>query len=264
MAVGVGAVFTFPLLVMVTGSLRKPGLPPPRSLEIVPDPVTIDGYREAFALAPLGRSLVNSAIVAAIFVPIAVVTASWAGFAISQLAGRARTRLTGLVLLLLMIPTTALWITRFAVFEALGLVGTYVPLIVPALMGGNPFFVLLFAFAFRRIPPDIFDAARLEGATALTIWRRIAMPLARATTVAVGMLAFVQSWGNFIDPLLYLDREKTFTAPLALRYVEQFGPTNWPVLLAASVAVTAPVVAVFAIAQRAFLREERGIAWLTR
>jgi multiple sugar transport system permease protein len=249
---------------MAAGSLRRPGLAPPRSLELIPNPVTLDAYRAAFRLAPLGRALLNSLLVAAISVPLAVVSASWAGFAIAQMDGPRRRRLLGVVLLLLMVPATAVWVTRFAIFKTLGLVNTFGPLVAPALMGGSPFAVLLYAYAFRRIPRDVYDAARLEGASAYTIWRRIAMPLVQATTVAVGMLAFLGSWSNFIDPLLYLNSERRFTAPLALRSLETLGPTNWPVLLAGSILVTAPVVAVFLVAQRYFLQEERGLGWLGR
>jgi len=260
----VAALFAFPLLVMLSGSFRLPGLAPPRSLEVVPDPLTVQGYREAFSLVGLGRSMVNSLIVAAIFTPLAVVVASWAGFAISQVRGRARRLLLGLTLIVLMIPVTAMWIPRFVVFEWAGVVGTWVPLIAPALLGGSPFFVLLYAFAFSRVPGEVFEAARLEGARPLHVWRRVGMPLVKGTTVAVAMLAFVQSWANFIDPLLYLNRAETFTAPLMLRFLEQLGPTNWPVLLAGSVAVTAPPVLLFLVMQRWFLREERGIGWMGR
>ncbi|HVL32269.1 MAG TPA: carbohydrate ABC transporter permease [Actinomycetota bacterium] len=263
-AVMVTALFVVPLVTMATGSLRKPGTPPPRALEIVADPVTIEAYRNAFELAPLARALVNSAFVALIFVPIAVIVASMAGYAIARAAPVARRRAVGALFVLLTIPVTVLWIARFAIFDALGLVGTYVPLIAPALMGGSPFAVLLYAFAFSRIPPELYDAARLEGASELAVWRRVAMPLARGTTAAAGMLAFVQCWSNFIDPLLYLRDERTYTAPLALRYLEQLGPTNWPVLLAGAVVVTVPVVAVFLFAQRAFLQEEKGLAWIGR
>lgn len=258
------ALFLFPLVVMVLGSLRLPGLAPPSELELIPDPVTLEGWRRAFTLVPLARSMLNSLLVAAIYTPVAVVVASWAGFGIAQLRGRWRQLLVGLVLVLLMIPVTAMWIPRFAIFEAAGLVGSYVPLLAPALLGGSPFFVLLYAFAFRRIPGDVLDAARLEGAGPLHVWRRIAMPLVRSTTAAVAMLAFVQSWANFIDPLLYLDRESAYTAPLMLRFLETLGPTNWPVLLAGAAAVTAPVVLLFLVMQRFFLTEERGIGWIGR
>lgn len=260
----VSVLFLFPLVVMVLGTLRLPGLPPSRELELIPDPVTLEGWRRAFALVPLGRSMLNSLLVAAIYTPVAVAISSLAGFAISQLRGWGRRALLAGVLVLLMIPVTAMWIPRYAIFEAAGLVGTYVPLLAPALLGGSPFFVLLYAFAFRRIPDDVFDAARLEGARPLHVWRRVGMPLVKPTTAAVTMLAFVQSWANFIDPLLYLDRESTYTAPLMLRFLETLGPTNWPVLLAGAAAVTAPVVLLFLVMQRFFLTEERGIGWLGR
>ena len=260
----VALLFAIPLSLMLTGALRQPGMPPPSGFELVPSPVSADGYRGAFANSPLARSLLNSLIVAAFAVPLSILVASWAGFAIARARGAARTRLLAGVLLLLMVPVTAVWIPRFAIFKSLGLVGTYVPLIAPALLGGSPFFVLLYALAFRRVPQDLYDAAALEGASPFRIWRRIGMPLARSTTVAVGVLAFLLSWGNFIDPLLYLRDESTYTAPLALRFLEQLGPTNWPVLLAGSAVVTAPVLAGFFLAQRYFLSERSTTGWFGR
>ncbi len=260
----VALLFLAPLVVMVAGSFRQPGLPPPRTVELIPKPVTLQAYREAFAQSPLARGMVNSLIVAAVSVPVAVVSASWAGFAIAQSGGRRRRRMIVGVLLLLMVPATALWVTRFVIFKWFGMVDTFWPLIIPAVLGGSPFAVLLYAHAFGRIPNELFDAARLEGLGPLAVWRRVAMPLARATTVAVGMLAFLASWSNFIDALLYLNSEERFTAPLTLRYLEQLGPTNWPVLLAGSVIVAAPVVVAFLVAQRFFLQKERGIGWLGR
>lgn len=257
-------VFVAPLLVLVTGSLRAPGLPPPPAFELVPDPATLDAYRDAFDVAPVARSMANSAIVAAIFVPIAVVSASWAGFAIAMARERLRRRLITLALVLMMVPATALWLTRFVIFKTAGMVDTFWPLIVPALLGGSPLGVLLYAHAYGRIPDDLYDAARLDGMGPMRIWRRVAMPLVRATTVAVAMLAFVATWANFIDPLLYLNTQDKFTAPLTLRYLEQLGPTNWPVLLAGAAAVTAPAVLVFLLAQRWFLQQERGVGWLGR
>lgn len=262
--VAVGALFVVPLVVLITGSFRTPGLAPPRSLELIPDPVSLDAWRDAFALSPLARSMVNSLIVAAVFVPVAVIASSWAGFAIALSREQLRRRLIALALLLMMVPATALWLTRFVIFKAFGMVDTFWPLIVPALLGGSPLAVLLYAYAYGRIPDDLYDAARLEGLSPLRIWRRVAMPLVRATTVAVAMLAFLASWSNFIDPLLYLNSEDRFTAPLTLRYLEQLGPTNWPVLLAGAAAVTGPVLVVFMLAQRFFLQDERGVGWLGR
>lgn len=258
------AVFLAPLVVMVTGSLRAPGLPPPRGVELLPEGAGLAAYVAAFELVPFGRALLNSLLICVLAVPLSVLTASWAGLALAQTSGWRWRVLAGAVLLMLMVPVTAVWLTRFTVFKALALTNTPVPLIAPALMGGSPLFVLLYAVAFRRIPPELFEAARLEGAHPLRIWRRVAMPLVRPTTASVALLAFMLFWSNFIDPLLYLSGEDAQTVPLALHSLELLGSMQWPVLLAGAVVVTLPAVVAFLGAQRAFLGEERGSGWLGR
>ena len=83
-------------------------------------------------------------------------------------------------------------------------------------------------------------------------------------TVAIALLAFIASWSNFLDPLVYLFDSDLYTLPLGLRSLSVLDRTNYPVLLAAAVVATAPVVVVFAIAQRFFLHEDRGAGWLGR
>jgi multiple sugar transport system permease protein len=263
-AIGVALVFLLPLWFMASGSLREPGTPPPRSPELLPRPASTTSYEQAFDLVDLGRYTVNSLLVAALTVPLSVLVASWAGFAILLLAGRARAVLIGLSLAALMVPLTALLVPRFALFRWLGLTDTWVPLIAPALIGLSPFYVLIFYWSFRRLPPELFEAAWLDGATPLKAWRRFAMPLVRPVTVAVGMLAFIASWGNFLDPLIYLFDPDLYTLPLGLRSLSVLDRTNYPVLLAGAVVATVPVVAAFAVAQRFFLHEDRGVEWLGR
>jgi multiple sugar transport system permease protein len=260
-AAAVSIAFLLPLLAMVGGSIRPQGLPPPRGVELIPADPSLGAYRTAFSLVPLGRSVLNSLLVAALSVPIAVLCASWGGFALAQLDGRARRRAAVFLLVVLMVPVSAVWLTRFAMFKAAGLTDTYVPLIAPAVMGGSPLFVLLYWLAFRRIPTDILSAARLEGAGPWRVWRAVAMPLVRSTTIAVALLAFALSWANFIDPLLYLSTEERYTAPLVLRSLEQLGPTNWPVILSGAAIVTLPVAVTFAAALR-FVVPRKGAGWL--
>ncbi len=256
--------FALPLLLMLVAPLRTPGLPPPVGFELLPDAPSLQSFRDAFSLVPLARSLLNSALVCAVAVPLTLLTASWGGLALVLLQGRARTMLAGLLLILAMVPVTAVWIPRFGLFNALGLVGTYVPLVAPALMGGNPLFVLLYFLAIRRIPIEMLEAARLEGAGLLRIWWRVVMPLVKPTSAAIALLAVVSFWGNFIDPLLYLRTEKHLTAPPMLHALELLGPTNWPVFLAGALVVTLPVVVAFLVAQRFLSSLERGSGWLGR
>jgi multiple sugar transport system permease protein len=259
---GLILLFLAPLVVMVAGSLRAPGLAPPRGVELLPQAPGLASYLLAFQLVPLGRALLNSVLLCALAVPLSVLTASWAGLALAQLSGWQRWVLGGAVLGVIMVPGTAVWLTRFAVFRALGLMDTPVPLVAPALMGGSPLFVLLYAVAFRRVPAELLEAARLEGASPWQSWARVAMPLVRPTTAAVTLLAFMLFWSSFIDPLLYLRSEQSLTAPLALHSLELLGPTQWPVLLAGAVVLTLPAVVAFLGAQRILLGRQRGSAWL--
>ena len=263
-AIAVAALFVLPLWFMASGSVREPGTPPPRAPELLPADRSTESYERAFELVDLGRHAVNSVVVAGVTVPLAVIFGSWAGFAIFLLAGRARGALVAVSLAALMVPATALLVPRFALFEALGVTDTWTPLVAPALMGFSPFYALLFYWSFRRIPGELFEAARLEGMSPFGMWRWLAMPLVRPVTVAVGLLVFIASWGNFLDPLIYLSDADLFTLPLGLKSLAQLDRTNFPVLLAGAVVATLPVVAAFAIAQRFFLHEDRGAGWLGR
>jgi multiple sugar transport system permease protein len=263
-ALAVLVVFSAPLVLMVPGSLREPGLPPPRTPELLPDPLVFSNYERAVDLAGLGRATMNSLLVAALAVPLAVLVASWAGFALAQLPGRLARILIGASFAALMVPLTALLVPRFAIFRTLGLTDTLVPLIAPSLVAMSPLYALVYYIAFRQLPRDLWDACRVEGMSPLRTWRRVAMPLVRPVTAAVAALAFVLTWANFLDPLVYVYRRDLFTLPLALRSLATVDPTNYPLLLAGAVIATAPVVAVFLVAQRWFLHEYRGPGWLGR
>ena len=253
------AVFLLPLIYMVTGSLRKAGLPPPRTPEFLPSPVAFDNYDRAFELVDIPRYTFNSLLVAAVAVPLTIVFASWAGFAMSRLPRRAAGVLVAVSLVVLMIPITALLVPRFVMFRTINLTNTYVPLILPSLMGTSPFYVLLFYWSFRRLPSELFEAARLEGLSPLAMWRRVAMPLVRPITVAVAVLAFVFTWSNFLDPLIYLFDQDKFTVPLGLKLLAQLDRQNYPLLLAGAVTATAPVIGAFLYVQRYFLaNQQRG------
>jgi multiple sugar transport system permease protein len=263
-AIAVTVLFLLPLWFMVAGSLREPGTPPPRTPELVPRPASVESYDRAFALVDLGRYALNSLAVAAVTVPLSVLVASLAGFALVLVGQRTRAVLLAASFVALMVPVTALLVPRFTLFRWIGAIDTWIPLVAPALIGLSPFYTLLYYWSFRRLPEHIFDAARLEDAGPFAIWRKVAMPLVRPVTVAIALLAFIASWSNFLDPLVYLFDSDLYTLPLGLRSLSTLDRTNYPVLLAAAVVATAPVVAVFVVAQRFFLHEDRGAGWLGR
>jgi multiple sugar transport system permease protein len=263
-ALTIAVAFVLPLYFMLSGSLRQAGLPPPRTPELIPSPLAWSNYERAFELVDLPRYTLNSLLVCAIAVPLTVLFASWTGFAMARLPRRWATALVALSLIALMVPATALLVPRFVLFRWLGLIDTYVPLIAPVLIGTSPFYVLLFYWAFRSLPAELFEASRLEGLSPIQTWRRVGMPLVRPVTIAVGVLAFVFTWSNFLDPLIYLFDEDKFTLPLGLRLLAEVDRTNFPLFLAGAVTATAPVVLAFLYVQRYFLQEYRAAGWLGR
>lgn len=248
----IALVFILPLVFMFFGSLRRPGLAPPDGLELFPDDPSFQSYDFVFLFIPLWRQMLNSLLVVVVAVPVTVFVASLAGFAIATASGPRRTRIVIATVLAMMVPLSALWVPRFVMFKWVGLVDSLGALMAPALMATTPFYVLIFALAFSRIPKDLYDAARIDGWSPFQIWRRVASPLVRPATFAVAILAFVAHWSNFVDPLLYLSDTEKYTAPLGLRALQTLEPQNFPLLLAAAVIVTLPAVAAFLAAQRAF------------
>ena len=249
----VAAFFVLPLWLLLVGALRPLGLPPPTGFELLPPSPTTANLRLLGELLPIGTYLRNSAIVVALAVPITVLVAAWAGFGIRLLpTGRKRLAVVACIVVLL-VPTSATWATRFEVYRVAGIIGTVLPVVAPALMATTPFFVLLYAWSFHGVPDSQIEAARLEGAPLRTVWRLVAMPQARTATLAVGVLAFTFHWGNFLDALLYLRGQQTFTLPLGLNTLKLLRPTEFPLLLAGALVYTLPSVGAFLLAQRLFL-----------
>ena len=257
-------VFLLPLYFMLSGSLRKAGLPPPTTPELVPSPLAFDNYPRAFDKVDIPWYTLNSLYVVAVAVPLTVLVASWAGFAMTRVSRRAAGFLIAASLVALMVPVTALLVPRFVMFKYLGMINTYWPLIAPALIGTSPFYVLLFYWGFRRLPQELFEAARLEGMSPYATWRHVAMPLVRPVTIAVAVLAFAVTWGNFLDPLIFIFDERMFTVPLGLRSLAVVDRQDFPLLLAGAVVATAPILIAFLFLQRYFLQQYHGAGWLGR
>ena len=223
--------------------LRQAGLPPPRTPELLPSPLAAGNYERAFDLVDIPRYTLNSLIVVAFAVPLTVLTASWAAFAMSWLPRRWAGALIVVSLIALMVPLTALLVPRFVLFKHLHLVNNpeFFPLHPtdrPAIMGTSRFTCSSTTGA-SSASQELFEASRLEGLGPLATWWRVAMPLVRPVTVAVAVLAFVFTWSNFLDPLIFVFAQEKFTVPLGLRALSTLDRTNFPLLLAGSVAAIA-------------------------
>ena len=260
----VGLLFVVPLVWMVSTSLRPIGLPAPARFEWIPPVLTLDNYPYIFQILELGRFLGNSVGVVVVAVPLTLLTASGAGFALAQLPARPRGWLTALSVAALLVPAMAIWITRFLVYKWIGILDTPLALIAPAIMGTSPLYVLLFGWAFGRVPGEIFEQARLDGAGAWRIWWSVALPLVRPAIGAVAILSTVFYWSDFISPLLYVNNPAYYTLPVGIQALQQVNRTNWPLMMAGAVVLTLPMLILFVVAQRFFFQEDRTQGWWGR
>jgi multiple sugar transport system permease protein len=143
-------------------------------------------------------------------------------------------------------------VPMFSFFAKLGLVNSFLPLVLPTFFG-NPFFIFLLRQFMLQIPADLSEAARIDGANEFQIMYRIILPLTRPALVVVALLAGVSAWNDFLGPLIYLQNDKLYTLSLGLTFFKTMHGIQFNLLMAASCLVVLPVIAVFLFFQRFFI-----------
>jgi multiple sugar transport system permease protein len=143
-------------------------------------------------------------------------------------------------------------VPMFSLFAGLGLVNSFLPLILPEFLG-NPFFIFLLRQFMLQIPSSLSEAARLDGASEFQIMARVILPLTRPALVVVALLAGVNAWNDFLGPLIYLQNDKLYTLSLGLTFFKTMHRIQFNLMMAASCLVVVPVILVFLCFQRFFL-----------
>ncbi len=252
--VGLSLVFLFPFVWSVASSLKTLNhvydFPP--SL-IVTDPQW-GNYAEAMQVLPFPTFIVNSFIVCGLSVVGQVLSASMVAYALARLRWRGRRFWFVVVLATLMLPFQLLVIPQYLIFRAIGWVNTFKPLIVPQWLGGGAFAIFLLRQFFLSIPRDLEDAARLDGASDLQVFRHIMLPLARPALVTVAVLSFIAQWKAFFAPLIYLSSPEKYTTALGLSMFQSTHGSFANLLMAASVITALPLVVLFFASQRLLVR----------
>jgi multiple sugar transport system permease protein len=259
--VGIGLLITvclFPLYWMLKTSLEPPQLVialPPQPL---PKSPSFDNYLRLFDTLPIGRWFLNSAFVAVIRTIGAVVFASLAGYAFAKLRFFGRDVLFWLMLAVVMIPGFLTYLPLYRLMRELGWYDTYLALIVPGLTGGAWAMFLMRQF-IKTIPSEIIEAARIDGASELRIFTRIVFPLSIPGMAVLGIFTFMGSWNNLIWPLLVIQTKDLYPLTVALAFIKSGSAsfttrTDLSLLMAGSALVAIPMIVVFVLFQRYFLR----------
>ncbi len=248
-------VMLVPFVYLVSASLKTEAEVSSGSLRVLPERVQWGNYPTALDREHLDfkNSLANTVVVTTICVLGQVISCSLVGFGFARFKFRGRSALFMIMLSTMMLPAQVTMIPVFVLFRAMGWIDTFLPLIVPAWFA-SPFFVFMFRQFFAQIPEELMEAARIDGAGNWTIYWRLMLPLCGPVVAIVAIYTFLNTWNDFLGPLIYLNSPENRTLSLALNAFNGiFGVTDAHLLMAASVVCMLPCVILFFAAQKYFV-----------
>jgi multiple sugar transport system permease protein len=241
----------FPLAWMVSVSVMAPGeassSPPP----LVPASPTLASYRELFSRAAIGRHLANSVGLALAATALSLAFNVTAGYAFAKLRFTGRDLIWKGVVGVMLVPAQVAMIPLFLLLKQLGLVNTYAGVLLPSLASASGIF-LIRQYA-RNIPDELLEAARIDGAGELRIFRSIVLPVLGPVLVTLAMFAFLGSWNDFLWPLIVLSDDARQPLPVAIAALSREHAGDSELMMAGAVVTVAPVLAVFVALQRYYL-----------
>lgn len=202
---------------------------------------------------PFLRFFFNSLFYAVLVTVGTVLSCALVGYGFARLRFPGRNVLFAITLATMMVPYVVTFIPTFLLFKQLGVLGTYIPLIAPAFFA-EAFFIFLMRQFFRGLPRELDDAARVDGAGEFRIFWQIMLPLVKPALVVMAVFTFVWTWHEFFRPLIYLSDPDQFPLSLGLFSFQGRRLTEWHLMMAAATLMTAPLVLLFAAAQKYFVQ----------
>jgi multiple sugar transport system permease protein len=256
LGLALAALWVMPFVWMVSTSLKFPGDVMTADIEWLPRRVTLGNYIAVFSKYAVARWLLNSFIVVIVSTALCVLTGAMAGYALARMTFPGRQLLFLLYIASLMVPIEVYAVPLLLAMIKIGWANTYQALILPSI--GNVFSVLIFRQFFLTFPQDLEDAARIDGAGAMRLFWGIALPLARAPTIAATVIIFTLNWNNFLWPLMVTFSDSMKTLPVGIAV---FTPVNGAATqlegfaqsMAGVTILSLPSILVFVLLQRYFI-----------
>jgi len=216
----------------------------------IPTSITAVHYQNFFQNPALLRFLMNSLMVATMTMLLSLIIASYAAYSFSKFRYRGRRSIMFLTLSAQMFPQALLLITLYLMFARLKLLDTYLVLILAFTTFTLPLCIWMLKGYFDKVPNELLEAAKIDGASRLQVIHKIVLPIAKPALVATGIFAFMRGWNDFIYALTLVGRDKQTLPPgLVLTYIGEF-QSSWADMMAASLIVSLPLVIVFILFQR--------------
>jgi multiple sugar transport system permease protein len=221
-------------------------------IEIIPSDTTLDNYKNVWKDLPFGKWLFNSVLVTTIQTISNVFFAALAGFTFARLEFPGRKFLFTLLLSSLMIPGIILLVPKFIVLNELSMINSYGGLILPGLVGVTNIFLM--KQFFETIPKDLEQAALIDGCSYFRIFWQIFIPISKPALAAVAIYTFQGAWNEFLWPVIVSYTEDMYTLPLGMASLRHELLTDWPLLMAGTIMISLPTLAIFIIFQRYFVQ----------
>lgn len=215
-----------------------------------------ENYLEVFRRIPFARYTVNTIIITISSVAGILFSAPLAAYAVSKIEWKGARILFPIMIGTMLIPFQVTMVPLYLIFKRFGWIGTYLPLIVPTFFGGGiggGYYIFLLRQFFLGMPNSLVESARLEGASELRIFILIILPLCKAALITVGIFTFLNTWSDFLGPLIYLTKQELYTLSLGLQAFLASHHVEWNLLMAAAVLFSIPTLLIFFIAQRYFI-----------
>lgn len=256
-----GFFMLYPVLWMISSSVKPPAEIFQQAASLLPSAFHWDNYVEGwkgFGSVGFDQIFRNSLFVSTMNIIGALISSSFVAFGFARLKFPLKNVLFACLIGTLMLPMQITLIPQYILFNYFGWVNTFLPLIVPAFVGGTPFFIFLMVQFIRGIPRELDEAAVIDGCSTFGIFWRIIMPLCKPVLVTVTIFAFLWSWDDFFGALIYLNDPSLYTVGLGLAsFLDSTSASSWGPLLAMATLSLIPQFIVFLFFQKYLIQ---GIA----
>ncbi|MGE5581140.1 MAG: carbohydrate ABC transporter permease [Bacillota bacterium] len=244
--------FILPFYILVATSFKTQAECYVYPIKWLPEQWDIQNYLEIFKVIPFARYFANTAFITGMNVLGVTLCCPLAAYSLARLNWKGRDTVFFITLAVMMIPYQVIMVPIFIVFSKLNLVGTFWPLIIPQYLG-VPFYIFLLRQFFKGLPKDLEDAARIDGCSEFKIFLRVFMPICRPAILTIIIFQLLGSWNDFTGPLIYLQKSDMYTLQIGLQQFKTAHLTLWPLMMAASVLISLPIIIVFFFAQKRFM-----------
>lgn len=249
-AILLAVIALIPFLWMISTSFKSRGALMSIPIEWIPENPTWDAYIKVFSKFPFAKTIANSLFISVSYTAITLLSSAMAAFAFAKLRFTGSRVIFGGYLATMMIPTQVTMIPLFVIMTKLGLKDSYASVIMPSIF--RPFAIFLLVQQMRTIPEDLLAAARIDGAGVFQVFRKIALPLCIPSLATLSITTFMESWNDYLWPLLMLGDKDKMTLPIALSTLNGQYATEYNVLMAGSLISMVPIIVIYMIAQKQF------------